>query len=252
MLHNLLIIAAILVVMLYLVVPVMVYQKFFFPFRDVPRVASPGSLPDEAWRYLDRVAGSLRDEGFVRSAPFIPPAVLGSLAVAMLLVNRRTGDLALVTSVFAAQRHTMRLKVQYVEFMSLFEDGSGVQTNNSSVLSSFPPTPGRQVESLPEVVSPSRLYKVHQARLVAARLQDRPRIVPEPGEEMRFAVQQIVDSVSRQVETGYIEERGGGYRATLYGAFAMVWKELPPLKQVRWMLHRRRAARLLGELKLDE
>lgn len=248
---NLLIALLILAAMLYLVVPVIVYQRFQFPFRQEARPAFPGSVPAEGWRFFDRVASALSDEGFVRSQPFFPPAVTGTIGVAMLLVNRRRGDSALAALLYAAKAGRLTLKVEYVEFLTLFDDGTAVLTSNSEALSSFPPTRGRDAVALPQLSSPSRLYAAHVKRAAQSGAPSRGRIVPEVGEEVRFGVEQVIDAVARQTGTGYMEERAGAYRPTLYGAVAMVWKELPPLKQVRWLLHRRRAARVLRELRLD-
>lgn len=249
---SLLIAVLVLAVMLYLVAPVIVYQTFQFPFRQEARPAFPGSVPGEGWKFFDRVASSLADEGFVRSPPFFPPAVAGTIAVAMLLVNRRRGDSALAALLYASRKGVLHLKLQQVEFLTLFDDGRAVLTSNNEALSSFPAVPGRDAVALPQLGSPSRLYAAHVKRAAQSGALSRGRIVPEVGQEVRFGVEQVIDAVARQTGTGYMEERAGAYRPTLYGAVAMVWKELPPLKQLRWLLHRRRAARVLSELRLDE
>lgn len=232
--------------------PLMILFTWSFPARMTPQFIVLGAGMEEAAGYFKSIERSLADEGFKATRPILPPGMGSAVGVMILLVNRRTGDAAAAAAIFARDgKGSMVLKQQYVEFMTIFADGHAVLTGNSSELSAFAPVPERDAIMLPGITSPSQLYGLHTKRVQISPHARQQRVIPQPGEEAKFAVEEVIAAVEAQTRTGYMRQTGDVFRPTIKGAFLMVWKTLPPFSWIRKSQRNTRARAEAARLNAD-
>jgi hypothetical protein len=236
----------------YVGMPLMVLVRFRFD-KQLAAIPVGGGLTPEMVRYFRKLSENLRDERFVASAPFVTPGAVGpTLGVSILLVERSSGTVAIGAIAVTRVAKGQEVKTtEWIEFMTRFEDGTAVLTGNSATLTAFAKVPHRDSIQLPQIASPSRLYRIHRKRVELSPSKHLKRTCPPPGGELAFATQAIIEEVASQVETGYVRDAGGSYRATIVGAFAMVYKQLPPFKQIRDAMNRSRGNALIAKLDPD-
>ncbi|HMO26444.1 MAG TPA: hypothetical protein PKB10_09250 [Tepidisphaeraceae bacterium] len=232
--------------------PLMILFTWSFPAQMSPQFVTLGSGMEEAAGYFRSIERSLADEGFKATRPILPPGMGTAVGVMILLVNRRTGDAAAAAAIFARDgKGGMVLKQKYLEFMTLFDNGHAILTGNSSELSAFAPVPERDSIMLPGVTSPSLLHRLHTQRVQLSPHARQQRVIPQPGEEAKFAVEEVIAAIDAQTRTGYMRRSGNVYRPTIKGAFLMVWKNLPPFSWIRKSLSNARARAEAARLNAD-
>jgi hypothetical protein len=164
-----------------------------------------------------------------------------------MLVNRQTGDKAMVTA--ALGHGVTQIQTCYVEFSTRFETGEVFNTLNSSELNAFRPGPKTTRTQVPLLGDPHVLYELHRFVMSKHGAGGR-KVLYEPGEALdylaRFA---FIKSYEQQVERGwlYYDEGGDCYRPTLKGAYLMTWGLLQPFKAFRKSALHRRARQILEE-----
>lgn len=198
-------------------------------------------------------AAALETEGFERVAVVnVAQAVGGVQAFLMLWVNRGACDLASVSSVFDTTG-SGQPKLNYVEFVTRFRNGTVVETSNSSSLSPFPPKPQHHSGKFPQVYDVRLLYRLHreQCRRFAPMYPKVMRLDTDfDGDGAAYVAGIMAEDFARQVDTGYLWLPSGSrvYQPTLKGAFLMGWKALFPIKQLRQVSCRRAGQRLIDEI----
>jgi hypothetical protein len=139
-------------------------------------------------------------------------------------------------------------------FTTDFTDGTKLATSNYLGPSGFPRIRMRDGSgAFPRVRGPRRLYDVHQACL-ARFCSDAIRLLPSTKEPVEYLLQSLQQEQAKLAEAGYyyLDEKHDVYRLTWKGAYLMGWKLLWPVKPIREMIRRSRAARLLKELGFNE
>ena len=152
-------------------------------------------------------------------------------AVLTLLVNRASQTTALVTSVASLTPGTTRPSVNYVEFSTDFDDGSQIDTANSSSVKVFYEVPERLALKVPHLKDVGRLYRVH-SYLVGQR--GGRSVLAQPGSEVEHLRASSRKSLARQAELGYyvLDEATQRYRHTWRGAIRSTWRLLWPAKPI--------------------
>lgn len=174
-------------------------------------------------------------------------------AVLVVLINRRTCDVASIVMAFLQQPGTAQWKLhrQFLMCFTRYRDGSVVSTTNGRDLNSFPSRPHQTTTWLPSVKSVSRLIAIHQC--VKRRHHGAEPILRHDAEfdgdmQEYFAVSEE-EGMNAAIEAGYLRPpQEGVYRPTLKGVFLMTWKELWPWKWLRHMRVRALEKQLLNEL----
>ena len=153
-----------------------------------------------------------------------------------LLVNPSTKTFASVGFVRSLAA-TPAAAVSYIEFHTDFEDGSQLDTANSSTVRIFHPVPGKTQIKVPHLKDPSALYQVH---LHLTRQRNVGACLPEPGTEKARFTNSVKQSLADQAELGFyaLDEANQRYRLTWRGAFRSTYRLLWPMKQI----HQRRQA----------
>jgi hypothetical protein len=232
--------------------PILLYvsQRFRIPAEVIPIDPKAEPLPEEARVYFREVYQSLIPLGFQYLGTFgILDLVPNVRCLLVMYVDRKTDDQAMTTLIVGGAAGQPVLKLKYVEFVTRYEDGTTVQTSNSSQLGSFKEPPEVHSIRLVQVNDPAMLLQHHQSfkRHFAPTGKTVLRLDRDCGGDPLAYLSDIVldETFADQVPTGYLQPCPGGYRPTLLGAFKMAWKELPPFKQIRQTRSQRDAARLL-------
>ena len=190
-----------------------------------------------------RLAGDLR----------VSNAIPGATTFVALFENVKGKQIAQVVTAIAVNAH-VRKSVTLIAFTTEFNDKTKLTTSNSVHLAVIPFVRLREgSQSFPSIKSPHRLFEIHQASVArfgsdAARL---PRSIDDPAEFLRRAMRADTDTF---LDTGYYYEdpKYGIYRPTWRGACLMAWKSTWPVKPIRALIKKRRAAELLRELGLEQ
>jgi len=154
-----------------------------------------------------------------------------------LLINRSTRTFAAVAFIRSLVAEAPAT-VSYIEFHADFEDGSRLDTNNSSTVGVFYDAPQKTKIKVPHLKAPSALYQVH---LHLMKQRQVPACLPEPGTEKAHFISSTKESLAEQVELGFyfLDETKQCYRHTWRGAYRATYRLLWPMKQI----HQRRQAR---------
>jgi hypothetical protein len=135
-------------------------------------------------------------------------------------------------------------------FTTDFTDGTRLATSNNLLPSPFPRIRVREgTASFPAVRGPRRLCEIHRA-CIKHFCGDAIRVLPTIKDPAEFLRQSIGEELAKFAESGYLylDDKLDVYRPTWIGAYLIGWKLLWPLKPIRAMIRRRRAARLLLDL----
>jgi hypothetical protein len=206
--------------------------------------------PVEAAESLQAVVPALEALGFRNLGHFrASETVPHTRAYVTLFEDRPARQTARLMTTIAEIRGRRQVET-VLAFFTEFTDGTSLVTSNN-VTRRLVPLVGFREGSMafPEVRDPRRLYEIHQAS-VARFASDAIRLEPQTRDPVEFLRQSVRRETAKLAETGYyaFDEESQIYRPTWKGALLMGWKSVIPIKPIREMLRRRRAARLLHEL----
>jgi hypothetical protein len=186
----------------------------------------------------------------------LPNAMPNVQAVVRMYIHEANRDSAMISAIFGTMPDQKIMQVRYVEFVTRFanDNPKAVQTNNSPMPGCYAPVPGKLTFRFPHVRDTIALYRLHQAIL--------KRHAPAGQKTLTVLEQYLGDAVAYLADTvlrgSYREQESLGilrysptercWRATFKGAYSMTWKQLWPIKQIRWAGIRREAYRLEREL----
>ena len=218
----------------------------------VPFVPGQTPLPANVDKYFSDACWALHPQGFkIVTGMFMPKQIEHVIAGLVLLVNRQERDVAIVAAIHAEPPGMMPFTQLHVEFVSRFQDGRLVQTNNAQTLNAFPPPPNSVNALLPSVQDPRQLYRIHcaQSKLHASG-EKVLSLDDELGELVRFMQASLIEELENACRAGYMRlvASQSVYRPTIKGAYIMTCQELPPLKNIRLARRKHRERKLLEEL----
>jgi hypothetical protein len=177
----------------------------------------------------------------------VPDGAPNVTAYLIMLINRRTGDKAMVTAFVA--RGLVPIQSLYVEFYTRFDTGEAFNTHNCRTLPAFPPAPLAVRTQAPSVDDPRELYRLHTFVMGKRDVRGK-KLVYEKGQALdylaRFA---FLKCYEEQVKRGWLryDPESICYRPTFKGAYRVVWGLLQPFKALRTMALHRRARAILTE-----
>ena len=171
-------------------------------------------------------------------------------------VNQETADTASCTAVYAHASGTWTMRSRYVQFSTCYHDESVSFTSNCEVASVFPRRPRVRGNRITQVKNPAQLYAVHRwitREPSQTQKKTLPLIDQFNGDVAAYQRWLLIDELKDAAEAGYLylSESQHAYRATLRGAFLMTWKLLPPFKQIQLLKRKRKADRILAEMRRD-
>ena len=119
--------------------------------------------PDVA-HFLTSTTNELAQEGFTPVAHLLlPHAASHATPVVVLLINRQTGDKALISVIYTHTNEQTKIATKYVEFTTRFADDSSVGTRNTKSLPAYYKPLHRRLFRFPDVTDARRLYALHRA-----------------------------------------------------------------------------------------
>jgi hypothetical protein len=177
----------------------------------------------------------------------IPDPAPGVTAYLIMVLNRQTGDKAMVTALVGHGPPEMRLL--YLEFSTRFETGELFDTLNSPELGAFPPGPLTVRTQVPQVDDPEALYELHTYVMSKHDIRSK-KVVYEPNEALDYLTQYaFVKTYDEQVARGwlYYDESRDVYGLTLKGAYLISWGLMQPFKVLRHAALRSKSRSILQE-----
>jgi hypothetical protein len=233
-----------LIVLLYVGGPLIILLTFKQRVYAEYQPLQPEQLPQDVFSFFSEHAAQLAAEGF--SAALYARqsgAVAGVHAYVSIWHNRDRGQQALLGLVIP----TVGRATRWIEFETVgAQPHRTIESNNIHREVGIFEVPGwRDVRYFPWLRTVPELYRVHlwreRDRLPAGAVRYVPAncdVIGSLTNSTRFLLQE-------QVRRGFMRatREAGVFRLTVYGAFAMVMRMLPPGKQLR-TLRARRAARV--------
>lgn len=224
-----------LLIFVYIGAPILI--KFVQKMPAHPRFdpIDPMTFPESVQHYFLDNTRALTSLGFEVAAyismPNASPNVKGYL---VMLVNRLTGDQAMVTAMYTTATSPPRLSASYVEFSTRYSSGESVDTMNSSVLNAFKKPAHVTRTQVPMVQDVTQLYRIHQWAIAKAQPRGQ-KVVHQPGETIAFLGQVMIESYEGQAKFGrvFYDQKSDNYYPTWVGAFLMTWGLLWPMTAIR-------------------
>jgi hypothetical protein len=177
----------------------------------------------------------------------IPDATSHVTSYLIMLVNRRSGDKAMVTAMIAKSHDVVR-QVLYFEISTRFENGKVFNTHNGRVLL-YPSNLETVSTQVPQVHDVRQLYELHTYVMDKHGMVG-GKVLFEPGNALdylsRFTFIETFESYARRGLMFY-EPRSDCYVPTLKGAYLMSWALMQPIKAFRYAMLWRRARKIMAE-----
>ncbi|MCI0682023.1 MAG: ankyrin repeat domain-containing protein [Gemmataceae bacterium] len=218
----------------YLLMPLAIWPMQRFPAHPEIEELDSRVLRKSLRHFLMTQASDLLELGFAEPTMAEVPGPPMVTAYVIMLVNRKTGDKAMVTALVARGPSTMR--TVYLEFSTRFESGEVFDTLNATELSAFPPDPQTIRTQVPAVIDPEELYDLHRFVIRKHGVASRKTLYA-PGEGLNYLVDQVlIAEYEQQVDRGwlYYDARHDVYRPTLKGIYLICWGLLQPRCSARW------------------
>lgn len=215
------------------------------PDRAGFRPAEPGELPAKTAARFRTCEEHLAAEGFERVAHLFASGSAAQRQYVALLVNRATGESAVVADLrVAGEGGGRELRSAGVEFSTVFADGLVIDTNNHPQVGIFRDDPRQIVSRFPGVREPRRLLALHRALLRRHGPAGEAPVLPAPGGEVEHLNEAVPRQWLKQVEYGlaWHDREGGAFRPTGLGAVLFAWKLAWPVGAIRTRRMHRRAA----------
>jgi hypothetical protein len=206
--------------------------------RKVDDAAQPlsdqefGVLSLDARSYLDHATSVLQGEGFGPPARAMLRTSSSTVSYLSVLEHRdeTTVAVAMAVQVTVKDKHRVRC---VLNLRSDFKDGRSIFTSNTKTASAFPRNPRHDGLRFADVTDTVALWRIHQYRV-----QERARAVPTVrptvnGDLFGYVKRELGEAYQRWCAIGYFQRTSdGGVRPTILGALLMVWRMLPPWKQL--------------------
>jgi hypothetical protein len=217
-----------------------------------PSEIGPQDFPASVAIFFEAQARALEQIGFQRTAYIhTPQSVTGTVAISSYLVmmlNRATGDQAMIASIMKLDSGAESVSSQYVEFSTHYGDGRVFDTLNSEALSGFGRIDSHIITRLPNVSDPRMLYALHRSVIARHNVTARP-VLYDGSNVAAHLQQEHVRALSGQVRCGRFRfsESSNIFRCTIKGAYLMTWGQMWPISYFRRLAMDRRARKTLQE-----
>jgi len=210
--------------------------------------ATAEQITPELRQTLQSILPQFRAEGFESAAMNCNTGTVpGVNSVAATLVNRETGDLAIIIATWAKSTRSVVYAVR-----SEFTDDTIVSTSVDHGVGVLPLSPSVSSVGFSRLPSIHVLCEFHRRRLRHLGVDEKPRYPFPPGSEIDRFNREYDRTTKRLVQIGYIypDQAAQVFRYTWKAAFLCSWRITPPIEGLRIKLHDRRALALWRELKM--
>jgi hypothetical protein len=245
----------------FLVTPLMMSAIFRFEAKPTINLIDPVEVPLPAivQDHFDHVETELVRRGFEdRGTVLLPSAVPNITTIARIYTNRSVAISAMATSMFSMPKPTASPRVRhvpYLQFTTRYEGGEVFTTYNARIAGSFPRQPTTLKVRVPWITDVGQLYEIHTAITNARAGRGRKRLLLDEvygGDVAAFGQGVMREEMEQAADAGYLRltRDGTQYVKTLRGAYMMVWKQMPPIKQLLARRERRQVEQILREVGL--
>jgi hypothetical protein len=215
--------------------------------ENVPIDPEGPGLPREVSEHYRHAVAGLTPLGFKPLLSYSKTKLVpNAIGFSTVLKNDRTGDVATIVNSFGS----LGIKTSILVFRTEFADETIVTTSNNNFPSPYPaPRPPVHVFTIPQVQDPGRLYRVHQA-FVGQFDKGGMRRDPIGDDTAAYLKRSQQRENARFVACGYqyLDEARRVQRLTWKGVILGTLKMIWPVRQIRNVWRRWKAARLLHEL----
>lgn len=246
------------------------YRQAALP--DVEPVDDDLQRPPEVLQYFSECDQKLTSEGFINNGTYLLANQTPNVtAILVLFTNEAEKASAMSVVMYGQFGPEWRIATQYTEFCTAFTNGTEINTGCQGQIGSFPATEGTLTTIHPELRDVAVLFAAHKAlvrqhqggRQPALHLHERYQ-----GDVPRYISAVMTEELEEAVQVGYLRHRGGyqpqfseamkqspyqppadppSYVATFTGAYLMTWRELWPIKPIRWRRRIKRDRQILEE-----
>jgi hypothetical protein len=248
-------IAIVLLILPYVLGPVFVKLTHKVNPDPVVTPVTTDAMSQELRQFFNKHIAGLQTLDYTPVAQFlIADYTPGTAAYVWLWQNDKERMIAAIHGTFSAQGDSPLAKLpggnrsaQYVEFLTQFDSGLVVVTNNSPALSSSRDMPQRDVVQVPGVESAAVLHRVHAVRVARLKPAGSAAVMPPPGLEMQWFKKLLTDEAEGLVRTGtYERDESGGLRPTWPASITIALSHLPPYRQILGFRRNERAEKELA------
>jgi hypothetical protein len=223
------------IALMYVGAPLLLYFTFRQRCYGTLILIAPEQVPHRAAQFFVDVSPALAAEGFqVDGYLQSSGSVAGVGAFVASWSNLQRGQRAGAIAVISATG-TMSASLTFETTVAGPEFVNVTTCNVRGNAGVYDATPSREKAYLPWVRDPRVLYEAHLARERRLVPRGATRYVPEYTDILATAELEQVAELREQTRTGLMQETEtvGVFRPTFIGAWRMVYRLLPPLKQVR-------------------
>jgi hypothetical protein len=199
-----------------IVVPIRLRNRVSIVGKPEYRPTTMEELTPEMQQFVGSLIHKFQAIGFEPAANLSNPGTVpGVSCVFILLVNRKTGDMATLTMTSAEN-----IRALVFAITSTFPDETEIVSGVNPSVGTGSKDKRQDVAIFSWVREPAVLLEAHARRLSRAGRQDEPRIFPSPGEEIAFIENDWARNIARSVERDerYFDPKTGKY-----------WSRLQPL-----------------------
>jgi len=250
MLYAIFFLLLLLLITPYVVLTLLAHGQITLNANPIMSNLAPDDLPEDVVQHFIKPAQALGTNDFTPTAYFsIADYSPDAFTFVAFWTSPQTSDVATVTVHLGGGRGLFGRKRTLVctDFYALFDNGFLVQTSNNPETPWFKPARTRNVVHLRDVESTAVVYRLHQNRSARLAPPGVGKFVPQPGEEMNWYKQLLVDGLRLQQAAGYLEpaEKENQYGPTWLGAFMVSTVMVPPMKRIRrWQMNEKAEADL--------
>jgi len=239
---QLICILAVLLAIPYVIFTLLAHGQVTYSDKLITANLAPDDLPEDVVQHFVKPAQALATNDFTPVAYFsIANYTPDAFTFVAFWTNPQTSDVATVTVHLGGGKGLFARKntVVHTDFYALYDNGFLVLTSNNPETPWFKPVPTRNIVHVRDVESAAVVYRLHQNRAQRLAPPGVGKFVPQPGEEMNWYKQLLIDGLKQQLATGYLEpgEQEGMYRASWVGSLMISTVKFPPLSKVRrWQM----------------
>ena len=226
----------------YVLGPVVIWFTFRLRAYANYDVIDPAALPDDVRRYFESLAPGLVRDGFV-AACYVnntgaTRGVQGYIAAWMNAERGQTASAIAIVPTLGTKQFSLAFGTATAP-----NGRTVVTTNYGADAGVFEQRDWLDTARVPWASDPRELYQVHLNRERRLLPPDAVRYLPEPAHVPAAFAEHAAFEVREQVRAGLMREtsRAGEVGVTWRGAWLVVMRLLPPLKQIRLRQARRRA-----------
>ena len=212
------------------------------------------TLPDSIAVAAGESETALLASGFTKVGDYFQSGFMQNMTARVSLFERRASRQQAMVAGLYMNGEPARLIAHYVEVHAKFTDGRTLLVNNSPMLGSYAPVPGKTVHQFPDVRDPRRLVRLHERLIGEMGGPNDVNEIERDTDGATYLAAAIVRELDQQVPTGYLrlDRVANAYRPTIKGALLMTWAQVPPISTIRMNRVRRRAAQLVESLGVTE